>query len=597
MSTSPQEKSFSVKPRHKWKRITININCTQYDIIPKISDHFGWRTRNTDEEDDDSDLIWTDCAVQPEKLCKLKPYQKINHFPGMYELARKNFLAKNLNKMQKIFQNEFDFYPKTWLYPTDFPSLKFGKSNKTTYIVKPEASCQGKGIFLTNSLEGFDENEKYVIQEYIKNPMLIDGLKFDLRIYVLLAGCDPLKIFLYKEGLGRFATENYVKPNSKNLNNQCMHLTNYAINKTSENFVYNSNPQQDDVGHKKSLTATMEKISKLGFDKEKIWNEIIKIIIKTLCAAQPILSHIYRACQPDDPYNGICFELLGFDIILDTIGKPWLLEVNHSPSFSTDSPLDYKIKFSAISEALTLLNINSEARKEYEERKRKQIVFRNFNRNKELEKENKKKDFENAQTRRENWENGHLGNFEKIYPNENPEYKEFLAAASKIWLKSTGGLGNKVPRPHSQERVEKLVKNKISPDIKKKPNLAVFERLSKIKTTKIEENRVPPCVQLDTAFKTSYVRSQSPYSFIELVVPDQVSNKARYKSMPKKRISNYSHHLEEVLKEKRALESIKRAFNVYETPLKISSVVSDDYQISSTEKSNFLKQLVLKRII
>ena len=121
----------------------------------------------------------------------------------MYELARKNFLAKNLNKMQKIFQNEFDFYPKTWLYPTDFPSLKFGKSNKTTYIVKPEASCQGKGIFLTNSLEGFDENEKYVIQEYIKNPMLIDGLKFDLRIYVLLAGCDPLKIFLYKEGLGR----------------------------------------------------------------------------------------------------------------------------------------------------------------------------------------------------------------------------------------------------------------------------------------------------------------------------------------------------------------------------------------------------------
>ena len=127
--------------------------------------------------------------------------------------------------------------------------------------------------------------------------------------------------------------------------------------------------------------------------------------------------------------------------------------------------------------------------------------------------------------------------------------------------------------------------------------MAVFERLSKIKTTKIEENRVPPCVQLDTAFKTSYVRSQSPYSFIELVVPDQVSNKARYKSMPKKRISNYSHHLEEVLKEKRALESIKRAFNVYETPLKISSVVSDDYQISSTEKSNFLKQLVLKRII
>jgi tubulin polyglutamylase TTLL6/13 len=63
---------------------------------------------------------------------------------------------------------------------------------------------------------------------------LIDGLKFDLRIYVLLFGVDPLRIFMYHEGLARFATVPYQAPVPKNLGNLFMHLTNYAINKNSE---------------------------------------------------------------------------------------------------------------------------------------------------------------------------------------------------------------------------------------------------------------------------------------------------------------------------------------------------------------------------
>ena len=77
------------------------------------------------------------------------------------------------------------------------------------------------------------------MQEYIANPLLLEGLKFDLRIYVLLKSVWPLKIFIYREGLARLSTVKYEKPNSYNMSDMCMHLTNYAINKLNPNFIFN----------------------------------------------------------------------------------------------------------------------------------------------------------------------------------------------------------------------------------------------------------------------------------------------------------------------------------------------------------------------
>ena len=89
-----------------------------------------------------------------------------------------------------------------------------------------------------NSFDQIKELDANVVaQTYINNPYLIDNLKFDLRIYVLLYGINPLKIYLFDDGLARFATHNYVSAKESDINNLYMHLTNYSINKTSSNFV------------------------------------------------------------------------------------------------------------------------------------------------------------------------------------------------------------------------------------------------------------------------------------------------------------------------------------------------------------------------
>lgn len=170
-------------------------------------------THESTDEKQEWDLYWCDNGVTVDRLYKMKPYQRINHFPGMYALARKDHLARNLNRMLKRFPEEYKFFPKTWLLPAEYGDFRKqfkentkGKAGRKTFISKPEASCQGRGIFLTRNLEDFEQQGHYVVQRYVHKAFLIDKLKFDLRIYVMVCGVDPLRVYFYKEGLCRLAT-------------------------------------------------------------------------------------------------------------------------------------------------------------------------------------------------------------------------------------------------------------------------------------------------------------------------------------------------------------------------------------------------------
>ena len=86
--------------------------------------------------------------------------------------------------------------------------------------------------------------------------------------------------------------------------------------------------------------------------------EIKEIVVKTLLCAQPNLKFCFNQVQNEDFENTMCFHILGFDIMFDSKCNPYLLEVNHSPSFATDSPLDEKVKGSIINDTIKLLGLS-----------------------------------------------------------------------------------------------------------------------------------------------------------------------------------------------------------------------------------------------
>jgi len=132
--------------------------------------------------------------------------------------------------------------------------------------------------------------------------------KFDLRLYVLVNGVNPLRIYLSHEGLARLSVRPYEDVEDDNLDDMTMHLTNYAINKHSTRFQANRAAIIDSVGHKRSLKATLKFLSKVeGRDTEKLMSEIKDIIVKTIVTGQPQLSHLYKSAQPECLDNSMCF--------------------------------------------------------------------------------------------------------------------------------------------------------------------------------------------------------------------------------------------------------------------------------------------------
>ena len=95
----------------------------------------------------------------------------------------------------------------------------------------------------------------------------------------------------------------------------------------------------------------------MGHDDELLFKKIEDCIIKTVISCENVMSNATDMYCPAKSAN--CFELYGFDVLIDADLEPWLLEVNLTPALSCDSPLDQKIKSNAVADLLSLCGIQT----------------------------------------------------------------------------------------------------------------------------------------------------------------------------------------------------------------------------------------------
>ncbi|XP_072208617.1 tubulin polyglutamylase TTLL11 isoform X2 [Excalfactoria chinensis] len=315
---------------------------------------------------------------------------QVNKFPGMTEMVRKVTLSRAVRTMQDLFPVEYNFYPRSWILPEEFPlfvdEVRMMKESdpswKPTFIVKPDGGCQGDGIYLIKDpndvrLAGSLQSRPAVVQEYICKPLLVDKLKFDIRLYVLLKSLEPLEIYIAKDGLSRFCTEPYQEPTLKNLHQVFMHLTNYSLNIHSGNFIHSDNAN---TGSKRTFSSILCRLSSRGADVKKVWSDIISLVIKTIIALTPELKVYYQSDIPAGKPGPTCFQILGFDILLMKNLKPMLLEVNANPSMRIEheqelspgvfenvpSPVDEEVKVAVIRDTLRLVDPQKKKRKDFQ---------------------------------------------------------------------------------------------------------------------------------------------------------------------------------------------------------------------------------------
>lgn len=192
------------------------------------------------------------------------------------------------------------------------------------WIVKPASNARGHGIFVTNNLEDIVNEEKNdisgkdtLVQKYVETPLLLDigdfSYKFDIRQWVLVTSLNPLTAYIFEGFYCRLCSKPY---DPKDFKDVSKHLTNYSVNKAN----FKDSSLQSSVLDDQYLKDYLKE--RRGVDwEDEMQPKIEAIIIESLRAAAPNMKHRERS-----------FEIYGFDILIDHILNPYLLEVNLSPA-------------------------------------------------------------------------------------------------------------------------------------------------------------------------------------------------------------------------------------------------------------------------
>ena len=238
-----------------------------------------------------------------EDLTSVGREAKVNRVAGTQVLTCKLRLARRHQHFQQKFgKDQFNFIPETFSLVEEREEVVVAMTRGAApgtrregepeeqgevWVVKPVGLSRGRGIFLTNSPLALPSRDAMgrgmLVQRYLANPYLIKERKFDLRVYVLITGVSPLKVYVYKDGFARFATEDY--GGGADIGNTCAHITNQSLH---EHKVVGYFGDRQDVfsGFKWSLRSLGVYLRRRGVDWAAVWARVEEVCLKTVLLAQ-----------------------------------------------------------------------------------------------------------------------------------------------------------------------------------------------------------------------------------------------------------------------------------------------------------------------
>ena len=275
---------------------------------------------------------------------KIKIYNKLE---GNSELASKKKLFYNMvNYYKSINKDPFSVIPLTYHLINGSNDINFSsvvlkykefeeqmkKDSKLSncWLIKPgEATNRGIGITICSSLAeiilSVDEkkvvngtNRTYIVQKYIYRPMLYCSRKFDIRCYALVTIINGnIQAYFYKQGYLRTSCQEF---SMSDTHDKFIHLTNDAVQNKSRDY------GKFEDGNKLSYSRFQQYIDQGSGPKVNFQQEVYP---KMREIAKDTIKATYKKLDPNKRAH--CFEVLGYDFMLDEFFNPWLLEVNTNP--------------------------------------------------------------------------------------------------------------------------------------------------------------------------------------------------------------------------------------------------------------------------